>query len=1215
MKLPRLLSPYAHDAHTLFVGGNVGDIEFSGATYQVQIFDEGVGYWTFLQLGARGQLADGFCTCDDSERGCRHLAAAYLHIFNKHACPLHRRFERSLWNAIGSSYVKLLGDDPHAMEAVGSGHYQCETALEEPLVVCVAKTPVARKQLDILLSSGKKETEETSLKFSGLADEELQQWRQGRPPASLRYELSYWSDLAKWLMHLQESERYTIAFGYDKRRVPNRLIATFESLEVAFALPLQVLEAIIPTLATVDTPLAIHQSEASSLAEITYDPATGVMEVVANKGFNVKECGQSQHQIGSWWFVDGDGFYALHPHQLLEQARFEGEAICRLLHSHYELVAAHLPLHHDPVPLSYLLAFDEEWNLHVDAYLFDEGDLQGAEARLLGECAYLPGSGFFFVEERHFDDAHTLIPSDTVSDFVSEQRGWLNMHEGFETHLYGLEAELTYELTDNHSVLFKRQITLEQGEYSRDFGNWVYLAGQGFFSKVRTATGLTIKAGTMIRPTQVPLFIRSHRDELTYISHFFSMRCPIEAAELEVTVVTPTEIRVTPCYTFCSATLPLFFDDITYVEGEGFYELPLHLRLPEPFRDTVILKGKALRHFLYEGVKALIPYIKELAPSLRPAAPTALEAASVACASGGDRYHLLLSYRTAEGAVSLEQLWRAYKEGRSLLLTDLGFFDLAEPRYRWIGQFDESHFDGEQLTLTAMELLKLDAVDPIVVTAPQSARILDELRTFELGEIPPYPALKSCLRSYQQQGLCWLWFLRQHRLAGLLCDDMGLGKTHQAMALIAAIAASGELDKPILVICPTSVVYHWEEKLATYLPDIPAYTYHGVERSLAKMTSGQKILLTSYGVWRNDVEVFAGYTFALAIFDEVQIAKNHRSRTHKALQQVVAEMCIGMTGTPIENALRELKALFDLILPGYMPGDERFRDEFIKPIERYNDDERRSLLSRYVKPFILRRKKEDVLLDLPAKTEEVVHCALAPEQLDLYNATLAQVHRKLFNEIEDHSTPVPYIHIFAILTHLKQICDHPAVYYKDPDNYESYESGKWDLFVELFNEACGSKQKVVIFSQYLTMLDIFENYFKKRGIGYATIRGSTVRRGEQINRFNNDPTCEVFVGSLQAAGLGVDLTAASVVIHYDRWWNAARERQATDRVHRIGQQRGVQVFKLVTKHSFEERIDALILKKERLFEEVIGVDDHNFVKRFNRDELLELLQYIDRDVL
>jgi SNF2 family DNA or RNA helicase len=339
------------------------------------------------------------------------------------------------------------------------------------------------------------------------------------------------------------------------------------------------------------------------------------------------------------------------------------------------------------------------------------------------------------------------------------------------------------------------------------------------------------------------------------------------------------------------------------------------------------------------------------------------------------------------------------------------------------------------------------------------------------------------------------------------------------------------------------------------------------------------------------------------------MAKNETSRLHSTLLHIDAQMRLGMTGTPIENYLRELKALFDITLPNYMPGPTLFKDLFVIPIEKEHDPKATAFLQKLIDPFVLRRKKEEVLQDLPPKTEEVYHCELLPEQQQLYTEVLQRSREQLLSGLKDNASPIPYMHIFAILSALKQICDHPAVYLKHPENYRQHRSGKWDLFLELLQEARDSKQKVVVYSQYLGMLDIIESYLKESNIGYAAIRGATANRGEQIKRFNTDPNCEIFVGSLQASGLGIDLTAASVVIHYDRWWNAARENQATDRVHRIGQQRGVQVFKLVTKNTFEERIDQLILSKAKLMESVVTTDDQHLIKYLSRDELINLLRY------
>jgi SNF2 family DNA or RNA helicase len=325
---------------------------------------------------------------------------------------------------------------------------------------------------------------------------------------------------------------------------------------------------------------------------------------------------------------------------------------------------------------------------------------------------------------------------------------------------------------------------------------------------------------------------------------------------------------------------------------------------------------------------------------------------------------------------------------------------------------------------------------------------------------------------------------------------------------------------------------------------------------------------------------------------------------------VQARMTLGLTGTPIENNLRELKSLFDIVLPSYMPEEPTFRKIFSNPIEKDGDPKAKALLGRYIRPFMLRRRKVEVLQDLPEKTEELSHCELSTEQVALYQEVLATGRKQIVENLEDGSKPIPYVHIFALLTKLKQICNHPAAYLKDAANYASHQSGKWDLFVELLYQARLSKQKVVVFTQYLDTLDIMEHYLTEKGIGYATIRGQTVNRGEQLKRFKHEPECEIFLGSLNAAGLGIDLTAASVVIHFDRWWNPSRENQATDRVHRIGQQRGVQVFKLITKNTLEENINRLIQRKAKLINEIVSSDDQNVVKHFTRTELLELLQFV-----
>jgi SNF2 family DNA or RNA helicase len=274
-----------------------------------------------------------------------------------------------------------------------------------------------------------------------------------------------------------------------------------------------------------------------------------------------------------------------------------------------------------------------------------------------------------------------------------------------------------------------------------------------------------------------------------------------------------------------------------------------------------------------------------------------------------------------------------------------------------------------------------------------------------------------------------------------------------------------------------------------------------------------------------------------------------------------------------------------------------------------DEEERRQELRRILSPFILRRLKSSVLNELPEKFEDLRTCALSDDQVKLYRDALGGRGAELARQIEEAGDrPLPYIHIFALLSLLKQICGHPALALGCLDRADEYASGKWDLFREVLGEALESGQKVVVFSQFLGMIELMERHLQGLGVGYAVLTGSTVDRGGAVDRFNHDPDCRVFLGSLKAGGTGIDLIGGSVVIHYDRWWNAAREDQATDRVHRIGQKRAVHVLKLIAEGTLEEKISALIDRKRRLMDSVIQEDDPRLAKIFTRDELLEMLR-------
>ncbi|MDJ0837499.1 MAG: DEAD/DEAH box helicase, partial [Acidobacteriota bacterium] len=486
-----------------------------------------------------------------------------------------------------------------------------------------------------------------------------------------------------------------------------------------------------------------------------------------------------------------------------------------------------------------------------------------------------------------------------------------------------------------------------------------------------------------------------------------------------------------------------------------------------------------------------------------------------------------------------------------------------------------------------------------VSTNELTEKVYADLKSFEGAPPPELTETNLNLRDYQKIGYEWLYFLRSFGLGGLLCDQMGLGKTHQGMALLSAVLAE-KAEARVLVIAPTSVIYHWKDKLQTFCPKVGASIYHGADRRPQSTLQRFQVMISTYGTLRNDYDYFQDHLFDLILFDEIQNLKNKDTKMYKGLSRLKARCKIGLTGTPIENHITELKSLMDLVFPGYLGSDAQFRKFFADPIVKYNSDHAKEQVRGMIKPFILRRKKSEVLLELPEKTEDMRTFKLGEYERELYKE-VKEKGKKLLAEDPDNK-----MHIFGLITHLKMVCDHPALYFKNAD-YSAYPSAKWMLFKELLEEAMDSGEKVVVFTQYLGMVDIITHYLGSQGIGYASITGATRDRRREQSRFMEDEDCRVFVGSIKAAGVGIDLTSASIAIHYDRWWNPAVEEQATDRIHRIGQKKNVQVYKFVGVDTVEQRIDAIISRKRGLLEDVVGFDSDSVGKTLTMDELLEIL--------
>jgi len=466
----------------------------------------------------------------------------------------------------------------------------------------------------------------------------------------------------------------------------------------------------------------------------------------------------------------------------------------------------------------------------------------------------------------------------------------------------------------------------------------------------------------------------------------------------------------------------------------------------------------------------------------------------------------------------------------------------------------------------------------------------------------------SHLRDYQRTGFAWLSSLYRFGLGGLLADDMGLGKTHQGLALLDSIQKQEQSEHSAqLIICPASVLFHWKNKIDEFYPQISYTIHYGPDRIL-DTTVNAGLLITTYTIARIDQDLLAAIPFDVVLLDEIQNVKNRKTAVHQAVAMLEARVKIGLTGTPIENSLTDLHSLFSLCLPGFFGSIKNFSINFMTPIKEYQNKEVEERLRRLIHPFILRRDRKQVLTELPDLTIDNRTCELSDTQVKLYREAVDE-SQELLDDMELEEASVKYINILAMITRLKQICNHPCLLEKSIDA-KQYESGKWNLFVELLSECLVADRKIVVFSQYTGMLDIIEHYLKQTGIGYASLRGNmaVTKREKMLEKFSNEKECKVFCASLLAGGTGIDLVAAQVVIHYDRWWNPAKEAQATARVHRMGQKQQVQMFRLITIGTLEEKIHALLKSKQKMSDSLISTDESGVIKKLDHSQLKELFR-------
>ena len=492
--------------------------------------------------------------------------------------------------------------------------------------------------------------------------------------------------------------------------------------------------------------------------------------------------------------------------------------------------------------------------------------------------------------------------------------------------------------------------------------------------------------------------------------------------------------------------------------------------------------------------------------------------------------------------------------------------------------------------LDAPRLLEFDAAR--LRGAERLKKLARRMRDFEgVRSVPPPSTFKGTLRPYQQQGLDWLQFLREYELAGILADDMGLGKTVQTLAHLAVEKRAGRMRDPSLIIAPTSLLGNWRREAAQFTPKLRVLVLQGPDRrAWFDAIEDHDLVLTTYPLLTRDDEVLLNRRWHYLILDEAQQIKNPRARSAQVVRTLEANHRLCLTGTPMENHLGELWAQFDFLLPGFLGDQKTFNQRYRKPIEQEGDRGTLERLRQRTAPFILRRTKDRVARELPPKTELLRTTTLDVRQGALYESIRLSMEKKVREAVERQGLARSHITILDALLKLRQVCCDPRLVRTSEFDTHNIRSAKLNMLMELVPELLEEGRRILLFSQFTSMLTLIGEHLEQQGIAYTKLTGQTRKREETIERFRQGEV-DLFLISLKAGGVGLNLTEADTVIHYDPWWNPAVETQATDRAHRISQDKPVFVYKLVTEGTVEEKILALQAQKQQLADHVHGKDD------------------------
>ncbi|MFI3301008.1 MAG: DEAD/DEAH box helicase [Candidatus Gastranaerophilales bacterium] len=578
-----------------------------------------------------------------------------------------------------------------------------------------------------------------------------------------------------------------------------------------------------------------------------------------------------------------------------------------------------------------------------------------------------------------------------------------------------------------------------------------------------------------------------------------------------------------------------------------------------------------------------------------------------------DSFEIFLYGQAGEEQISFEEIYDTIQSGEKYSrIRSLGFVEYpAQNIYammRAFNSFDvyrnpENKFIVK--TYRAGLINELKNLDVELVLSSEFESFWEQMSTFSTTEELELPTgINAEFREYQMKGFGWLYFMYKYGLNGILADDMGLGKTLQALTIL---QKAKELDgaMPTLVICPTTVVFNWESEIQKFAPTLTTLKLSGVERKqFFDKINDYDVIITSYALVRRDIEKLKEINFRYIILDESQNIKNAMSQTAQAVKKLNSIHKLALSGTPIENKLEELWSVFDFLMPGFMFSMSDFNQRYVYPIMERSDKTVEKRLKLQIYPFILRRMKRDVAKDLPDKVENIAYCELTDDQKDFYMQVLDSTKEELFKSIEQNGLEKSRLSIFSALLRLRQICCHPRLY--DKENVKNIaSSGKFEKLKSMLEEIISEGHRVLLFSQFVDMLDLVKAWLEREGVDYEYLTGKTKDRQGAVERFNSSTKIPIFLISLKAGGTGLNLTGADYVIHYDPWWNPAVEDQATDRAYRIGQTKKVFVYRLITKNTVEEKIQKLKMNKRNLVDSVISVD-RNITKSLTMDDIREI---------